>query len=166
MPRAKGWAPEGAGLVDAGYYALDAMRIEAGRRAWGAELGPDETPFEAGAMFSVKLDKAAAFIGQSALRRRMNAPLKKKLVVVVMDHADAYAWGGEPLRLEGAPVGEITSAGWSETAQRCVALGYVRGEAATQRHAGSAITVDVWGEPVLATAWDRWSPATTTNPRD
>ena len=36
------------GLRDAGYYALDALRIEAGRRAWGAELGPDETPFEAG----------------------------------------------------------------------------------------------------------------------
>ena len=29
------------GLCDAGYYALDALRIEAGRRAWGAELGPD-----------------------------------------------------------------------------------------------------------------------------
>ena len=36
------------GVRDAGYYALDALRIEAGRRAWGAELGPDETPFEAG----------------------------------------------------------------------------------------------------------------------
>ena len=29
------------------------------RRAWGAELGPDETPFEAGSMFAVKLDKAS-----------------------------------------------------------------------------------------------------------
>jgi glycine cleavage system aminomethyltransferase T len=47
------------GLRDAGYYALDALRIEAGRRAWGAELGPDETPFEAGLMAGVKLDKAA-----------------------------------------------------------------------------------------------------------
>jgi glycine/D-amino acid oxidase-like deaminating enzyme/glycine cleavage system aminomethyltransferase T len=27
-------------LRDAGYYALDALRIEQGRRAWGAELGP------------------------------------------------------------------------------------------------------------------------------
>ena len=36
------------GLRDAGYYTIDALRIEAGRRAWGAELGPDETPWEAG----------------------------------------------------------------------------------------------------------------------
>ncbi|MEP6876304.1 MAG: FAD-dependent oxidoreductase, partial [Burkholderiales bacterium] len=35
-------AGEPLGLVNAGYYALDALRIEAGRRAWGAELGPDE----------------------------------------------------------------------------------------------------------------------------
>jgi hypothetical protein len=26
----------------------DRLAIEAGRRAWDAELGPDETPFEAG----------------------------------------------------------------------------------------------------------------------
>ena len=36
------------GLKDAGYYTIDALRIEAGRRAWGAELSPDETPWEAG----------------------------------------------------------------------------------------------------------------------
>ena len=41
-------AGQDLGLRDAGYYALDALRIEAGRRAWGAELGPDETPFVAG----------------------------------------------------------------------------------------------------------------------
>ncbi len=48
------------GLVDAGYYALDALRIEAGRRAWGAELGPDETPWQAGLAFAVKARQACA----------------------------------------------------------------------------------------------------------
>ena len=33
------------GLRDAGYYTIDALRIEAGRRAWCAELSPDETPW-------------------------------------------------------------------------------------------------------------------------
>ena len=36
------------GLADAGYYALDGLRIEAGRRAWGAELGPDGRPSRRG----------------------------------------------------------------------------------------------------------------------
>ena len=58
------------GLRDAGYFALDALRVEMGRRAWGAEIGPDETPFEAGMMFAVKLDKVAPFIGQAALREK------------------------------------------------------------------------------------------------
>ena len=49
------------GLRDAGYYTIDALRIEAGRRAWGAELSPDETPFEAGLGFAVKVDKSTDF---------------------------------------------------------------------------------------------------------
>ncbi|HEY4956640.1 MAG TPA: FAD-dependent oxidoreductase, partial [Caldimonas sp.] len=99
----------GTGLVDAGYYALDALRIEAARRAWGAELGPDETPFEAGSMFAVKLAKRDDFIGKAALVRAQHEPLARKLVMVVLDSADAYAWGGESLLLGGAPVGEIAS---------------------------------------------------------
>ena len=54
------------GIRDAGYYALDALRIEQGRRAWGAELGPDETPWEAGLSYAVKLDKQTEFIGKAA----------------------------------------------------------------------------------------------------
>mgnify|MGYP000573691761 CR=1 FL=1 len=64
------------GLVNAGYYALDALRIEMGRRAWGAELGPDESPLEAGLMFAVKADQASDFIGREALRRAADASVR------------------------------------------------------------------------------------------
>jgi glycine cleavage system aminomethyltransferase T len=147
----------GGGLADAGYYALDALRIEAGRRAWGAELGPDETPFEAGSMFAVKLAKGDEFIGRAALLRSEREPLRKKLVTVVLDGADAYAWGGEALLVDGVPVGEIASAGWSDRAGRCIGLAYVRGDAAIRGHAGAAIAVDLWGEAVPASTWDRWA---------
>jgi 4-methylaminobutanoate oxidase (formaldehyde-forming) len=142
------------GLADAGYYALDALRIEAGRRAWGAELGPDETPFEAGTLFAVKLDKPAAFIGREALLARRAQPPAKRLVSLVFKSADAWAWGGEALLLDGEPAGEITSAGWSPKLGACVALGYLRGAAATERHEGTRVEVDIWGERVAATAWD------------
>jgi glycine cleavage system aminomethyltransferase T len=91
------------GLADAGYYALDALRIEAGRRAWGAELGPDETPFEAGTLFAVKLDKPTPFLGRDALLARRTAAPAKRLVSLVFDSAEAWAWGGEALLLGGAP---------------------------------------------------------------
>ena len=146
------------GLADAGYYAIDALRIEAGRRAWGAELGPDETPFEAGLGFAVKLDKPADFIGKAALLKARGEPLLKKLVSVVFDSPAPYAWGGEALAIGGEPVGELSSVGWSPKAGACVGLGYLRGAAAQRAHAGTPLQVDLWGEPVGATAWDAWPP--------
>jgi glycine cleavage system aminomethyltransferase T/glycine/D-amino acid oxidase-like deaminating enzyme len=146
------------GLRDAGYYALDALRIEQGRRAWGAELGPDESPWEAGLGFSVKPDKPAAFIGQAALRAAKDQPLRKKLVTLVLQ-SPAYVWGGETILLDGEPVGEISSAGYSPLAGACVALGYVRGEGANRPHEGTPAQVELWGERVPVLLHDRWPPA-------
>jgi len=143
------------GLVDAGYYALDALRIEAGRRAWGAELGPDESPVDAGLMATVALDKTVPFIGQEALRRLATEPPRKKLLVFVADDPTAYLWGGEPIVHEGQPLGEVSSAGWSPKAGACVALGYVRGDAARQEHHGTPMHVELWGVPVAVKAYER-----------
>jgi 4-methylaminobutanoate oxidase (formaldehyde-forming) len=153
------------GLRDAGYYALDGLRIERARRAWGAELGPDETPWEAGLEASVKLDKAGGFIGRDALVACRAKPLRKKLVTLVFE-SDAYAWGGETILVDGKPMGDITSAGWSSAAGACVALGYVRDDFANRAHAGTAAAIDLWGEPIPVRLFDRWTPATTrTQPR-
>ncbi len=48
---------------NAGYYAIESLRFEKGYRAWGRELTPDITPYEAGLAFAVKLDKAGDFRG-------------------------------------------------------------------------------------------------------
>jgi heterotetrameric sarcosine oxidase gamma subunit len=151
-------AGDGLGLRDAGYYALDALRIEQGRRAWGAELGPDETPWEAGLHFSVKMDKAGGFLGREALAAARTRPLRKKLVSVVLADPAAYAWGGESIELQGAPVGELSSAGYSPLAGACVGLGYVRGEAAQQAHAGTEAQILLWGDKVAVRLHDQWPP--------
>ncbi len=142
------------GLVDAGYYALDALRIEAGRRAWGHELGPDETPWQAGLAFAVKLDKPCEFVGRDALLHTQGQPLTKKLVNFVLNDPAAYVWGGEAVQIDGDAVGELSSAGWSLAAGACVGLGYVRGAAAQQVHRGTPVVIDLWGQPMAATAWD------------
>ena len=144
------------GLRDAGYYALDALRIEQGRRAWGAELGPDESPWEAGLGYAIKLDKTTDFIGKTALLASRDEPLRKKLVTLVFDDPVAYAWGGEAILLAAQSVGEISSAGWSPLAGACVALGYVRGDAANQAHAGTAAAIELWGERVAVRLFDKW----------
>ncbi len=147
------------GLRDAGYFALDALRIEMGRRAWGAELGPDETPFEAGMVSAVKLDKATPFIGQQALQQLQGAPLRKKLVTLVPDATDVYLWGGETILVDGAAAGETASAGWSPRAGACLALGYVRGAAAQVAHTGTAATVELWGARHGVKLYDHWPAA-------
>jgi glycine cleavage system aminomethyltransferase T len=146
------------GLRDAGYYAIDALRIEAGRRAWGAELGPDETPLQAGLVVGVKLDKPADFIGRNALHAaQLDAkPLDKKLLTFVFDDPSVYAWGGETVLLNGQAVGELSSVGWGYKAGACVALGYARGAAAGLLHQGTTVAIDLWGEPVAARAYERW----------
>lgn len=149
-------AGQDLGLVDAGYFALDALRIEQGRRAWGAELGPDENPWEAGLSYAVKLDKGAEFIGKAALLNSKDQPLRKKLVTLVFESPEIYAWGGESITLNGDSVGEISSVGWSPLAGACVALGYVRGLGANQNHQGTPATIQLWGEEVAVRLYDRW----------
>ena len=143
------------GLRDAGYYALDALRIEQGRRAWGAELGPDETPFEADMMAAVDLDKPGGFIGRDALLARQGQPLRKKLVTLVVDSPEHYLWGGESIWVNGQSAGEISSAGWSPAAGACMALGYVRGELANLVHTGTVAELDLWGERITARLYDQ-----------
>ena len=139
------------GLRDAGYYALDALRIERQRRAWGAEMGPDETPFEAGLWAGVKLDKTTEFKGQKALLARKSQAhlsLDKKLVKIVAKDPQHYLWGGEPLNVNGEFVGEITSAGWGYEAGAMVALGYIRGDWARKPIEHLQAQAELWGVPI------------------
>ena len=117
------------GLKDAGYYTIDALRIEAGRRAWGPELTPDETPWEAGLAYAVRMDKTAPFIGRDALARQRDAGIRKRLVLFSFDDPQAFPWGGEPILVDGRNVGELTSAGYSRKHGRAIAMGYARASA-------------------------------------
>jgi len=105
------------GLRDCGYYALDALRIEAGRRAFGAELSPDCTPYEAGLGFAVRAEL-----------RKPPAKLAKRLLMFTFPATDLFAWGGEPILRNGRPVGELSSVGYSATLACMVGMGFVYSE--------------------------------------
>ena len=70
------------GLADAGYYAIEGLRLEKGYRAWGRELTPDYTPWQAGLGFAVRLDKGD-FLGRDALVAAKAKPLTKRCVSLV-----------------------------------------------------------------------------------
>jgi len=114
------------GLADAGYYAIESLRVEKAYRAWGRELTTDDTPLEAGLGFAVRFDKPVPFIGRDALLAQRDRPLEKRLVGFVLDDPEALPWGDEPIWCEGAIVGSTTSAAYGHTLGRAVAMGYVK----------------------------------------
>jgi 4-methylaminobutanoate oxidase (formaldehyde-forming) len=150
------------GLVDAGTYALTSLRVEKGYRAWGHDVGPEDTPFEAGLGFAVRFAKPAAFIGREALLAQCDQGVNRRLVVLTLEDPQALPLGDEPILHEGRVVGQVTSAAFGHSLGRAVALGYVRPpERATVEEmiAGGGFELDIAGRRYAASAsldapWD------------
>ena len=54
------------GMRAGGYRAIDSLRLEKGYRVWSTDITPEDTPYQAGLGFAVRMDKPAA---SSAARR-------------------------------------------------------------------------------------------------
>ncbi len=151
------------GARDAGYYAIESLRLEKGYRAWGRELTPDVTPYAAGLGFAVKLDKGD-FIGRDALiAARSNPPEKRLLSFAGLSPDTPLAYGGELILRNGAPAGEVTSAAYGHTLQSIVALGYVTtgGAPTDAAFLNGKFEIDIGGErvPVRASLKAPYDPA-------
>jgi len=143
------------GLANAGYYAIESLRLEKAYRAFGRELTPDYHPVEAGLLFACKLKKDIPFLGREAVERARAAGPRRRLVSLVLGDPAAMIWGGELVLRDGAAVGQVTSGAWGETVGGCAGLAYIRhpdGEVLTPDviRAG-AYQVNVGGELYPAT---------------
>ncbi|HEY3106930.1 MAG TPA: FAD-dependent oxidoreductase, partial [Gaiellaceae bacterium] len=143
-------------LAAGGYKAIDSLRLEKGYRVWGADITPDETPFEAGLEFAVKLEKDD-FVGRDALLAARDRPLEKKLVCLVLEDPRSVALGSEPVRISQDVVGRVTSGGYGYTMARSIAYAYLpAGVAAT----GQAVEVEIFGEWIAGEVAEEplWDP--------
>jgi glycine cleavage system aminomethyltransferase T/glycine/D-amino acid oxidase-like deaminating enzyme len=131
------------GLVAGGYRAIDSLRLEKGYRVWGADITPDETPYEGGLGFCVKLDKDGGFLGRDALIRAKEEGPAKRLRCLVLDDPRSVALGNEPVRVDGSLVGRVTTGGYGYTVTRSIAYAYLPPEV------DGAVEVDIFG---------RWVP--------
>ncbi len=113
------------GLVDAGYYALEGLRLEKGYRAWSRELTPVITPRQAGLYFTVDMNKPDGFIGKEAMSASKEDPnhLSIRIVQFVLEDEAPQLWGGESILNNGVEVGEIRSAAYGHTLKGSVGLG-------------------------------------------
>jgi 4-methylaminobutanoate oxidase (formaldehyde-forming) len=133
-------AGRGQGLCSAGYKAVDSLRLEKGYRVWGADIGPENNPYEAGLGFTVKLDKGD-FIGRDALLKAREGQPETRLACLVLDDPHSVALGSEPVRIAGEITGRVTSGGYGYTVGRSIAYAYVPAAA----RAGTAVEVEIFG---------------------
>ncbi len=127
----------------AGYRAIDALRLEKGYRVWSSDITPDETPFEAGLGFAVRLDKGVDFIGRDALVAAKAAGPRKRLRCLVLDDPRSVALGNEPVRVGGDIVGRVTSGGYGFAVGKSIAYAYLPPDRAA---IGTRGEVEVFGE--------------------
>jgi glycine cleavage system T protein len=141
------------GLVAGGYKAIDSLRLEKGYRVWGSDITPEDTPFEAGLGFAVKLDKAD-FVGRDALA--MSTEPQRLLRCLVLEDPRAVALGSEPVRVAGDLVGRVTSGGFGYSVGQSIAYAYVPAE----HEVGTIVEVEIFGEWVAGkiAAEPLWDP--------
>jgi glycine cleavage system aminomethyltransferase T/glycine/D-amino acid oxidase-like deaminating enzyme len=114
------------GLANAGYYAIESLRLEKAYRAFGRELTPDYNPAEAGLLFACKLNTGTGFLGREAVEQARAGGPRRRLVSLVLGDPAAMIWGGELVLRDGVAVGQVTSGAWGETLGACAGLAYLR----------------------------------------
>jgi 4-methylaminobutanoate oxidase (formaldehyde-forming) len=114
------------GLVNAGYYAIESMRLEKGYRAYGRELTPDYGPVEAGLGFACKLRTDISFLGREAVEKIRAEGPRRRLVSLVASDPGTMMWGGELVLRDGVPVGQVISAAWGAALGATAGLAYIR----------------------------------------
>jgi glycine cleavage system aminomethyltransferase T len=139
-------AGRGHGMLAGGYRAIESLRLEKGYRVWGSDITPEDNPYEAGLAFAVAMTKPADFIGKDALIKAREAGIRRRLRALLLEDPHAIAFGGEPVRAGGEPVGRVTSGGFGYSLGRSIAYAYVPPELAM----GTGVEVEVFG---------RWVPA-------
>ena len=144
------------GVVNAGHYAINSLRLEKGYRAYGAELSPDETPLEAGLAF--RLDWSKPFLGRDALLAQRERGVRKRCAIFTLVDPEPVLWGGEVLCRDGVPVGYTSSGSYGHTVGAAIAMAYVKspdGPCTPQHVAAGQYEIDVGGRRVAAVVHGR-----------
>jgi 4-methylaminobutanoate oxidase (formaldehyde-forming) len=119
-------AGAGLGLVNAGYRAIETLRLEKGYRAWGSDIGPDHTPVEAGLAWACKMKSGVPFLGRDAVAAQLEGGVKKRLAGFTVDSPDVILLGRETIYRDGVRVGWLSSGGFGHTLGKPIGYGYVR----------------------------------------
>jgi len=132
----------GSSVTEAGYYALNSLRLEKSFGIWSREFAQSYTPAMTGLDRWIDFGRTD-FIGRDAvIANRESKRRPPTLVTIEMDAVDADASGFEPIWLRGKKAGFVTSGGYGHTVGKSLALALVDQEAAQE---GLALTTHIVG---------------------
>lgn len=139
---------EDLGIRNAGYRAIDSLRLEKGYCCWGAEISPEYSPYDAGIGFAVNLKKGP-FIGRDALVKIRKEGSAWKLCTFTLDiDRPMLLYGGETITCRGKVVGVVSSGGFGHTVRKTIAMGYLSSEDAKE---SDGFAIEVFGESFSST---------------
>ena len=113
------------GMARAGTEALEIVRVEQGVPSYGAELGEEFNPLEAGLKEFVSFTKGC-YVGQEVVARLDTYDKVQKRLVGLQWDSDNAPERGAKLVLDGKQVGVVTSAVGAPWLPKGIGLGYVR----------------------------------------
>ncbi len=119
---------EALNLKLCGFHAMASCRLEKGYRHWGHDIGPEDSPLEAGLGFAVGWAKDANFVGREALEAQKKRGLERRLLQFQIHDPEVMLYHDEPIYRDGERMGLTTSGGWGHTLGAAVAMGYAKGE--------------------------------------
>jgi aminomethyltransferase len=139
---------EPRGLKPAGLGARDLLRLEMGYLLYGNDIGEETTPIEAGAEWTVSLQKAN-FIGYEALKAQIEQGPARRFVGFELLEKGVPRHGFKIVdSTSSEPIGEVTSGNLSPLLQKGIGLGYVPSSYAKP---GTAVAIDIRGRTLQAT---------------
>jgi aminomethyltransferase len=133
------------GVTPAGLGARDTLRLEAALPLHGHELGPGISPLQAGLGWVVAWEKAGGFRGREALVAERERGVARRLRGLSVEGRRPPR-AGQVVRLDGRPVGEVTSGNFSPTLGHGIALAFLPPDV----EEGLAVAIDVRGDDVAA----------------
>ncbi|KAL1599792.1 hypothetical protein SLS60_007597 [Paraconiothyrium brasiliense] len=140
------------GIIAAGRAALNSLRLEKGYRTYGADMGTEHDPLEAGVVSAVDLKKKDDFVGKAGLSRRPKTPSRRLRCLAINDGL-SMVLGKEPVFYKGKAAGYITTAAFGFTVGRPIAYAWLPssvnlGETVEAEYFGRRVAATVVAEPL------------------
>ena len=113
----------GAGLY--GAFAMNAMRLEKGYRAWGGDYTTERTPLEAGVGMFVKTAERE-FAGKKQMMERKGREGHWSMHLLELEDTGEDPFYAHTVFQSGQPIGMVTSGGFGHRVGKPLALAYFR----------------------------------------